>query len=344
MTLHTDSTCGCSRRGFLGTAMTCSAYVAFALAGAGPAVQRAFAGVALGEEIQTEPHARVEKIAEGVWAVVSTPFANGVENPETTTFSNGGIIAGRDGVLAIEGFATATGAAWQSDLALALTGRRPTHVVITHHHFDHSTGLVGYQRGNEGPEIISTMETRNLVIERIASPVENAEGPGQHLNPAGRILTPDRVIADASQPTEIDLGGRVVRLVPRAGHTASDLTIEIDDPRVIWTGDLCFNRLFPYFGDATPSLLAENGRALLTEADTVYVPGHGPVADAAGLRPYLDLLADIEVAARRFHDAGVSPGEAWERYEIPESLGEWTKFRPDVSRFAFEAWERELGG
>jgi glyoxylase-like metal-dependent hydrolase (beta-lactamase superfamily II) len=338
------SECGCSRRTFLGTAMSCSAHLAFVLSGAGVLTQRAFAGVALGEEIHTEPFARVERIADGIWAVVSTPFSQGMGDPQRTTFSNGGIIEGSEGVLVIEGFMTPEGAAWQSDLALELTGRRPTHVALTHFHPDHSTGLVGYQRGAEGPDIIATQETRRLLIDRRVMPIENVEGTGNRLSTGIRQLIPDRIITDADSPTAIDLGGRTVRLVPRAGHTPSDLTIEIDDPRVVWCGDLCFNGLFPYYIDALPSVLGETCHELLTDPDALYVPGHGPLADAAGLANYLALLDHIEAAAREFHAQGVPPREAWQRYAVPPTLGEWTKVRPDVHRLAFQAWERELGG
>jgi hypothetical protein len=54
------------------------------------------------------------------------------------------------------------------------------------------------------------------------------------------------------------------------------------------------------------------------------------------------LLADVGDAARRAVGKGTPAAEAWKSYEIPESLGSWALFRPDVTRFAFEAWEREL--
>jgi len=91
-------------------------------------------------------------------------------------------------------------------------------------------------------------------------------------------------------------------------------------------------------------VLAKTCDAFLKDPDTTYVPGHGPVTDADGLKPYLRLLAHVEAAARDAHAKGIPPAEAWKRYTIPDALGDWNKFRPDVYRFAFEAWARELGG
>ena len=72
-------------------------------------------------------------------AVAGTPLASG--DDARRTLCNGGVIAGRDGVLAVEGFATAAGAAWLAGEAERLAGMRPTHVVLTHYHGDHTTGL-----------------------------------------------------------------------------------------------------------------------------------------------------------------------------------------------------------
>ncbi len=330
----------CSRRAALGSGLSCAAYVALSLGLATSPARQLFAALPKHEVLKTEPFARVEKIADGVWAVVSTPFAGGMDQPRPTTFSNGGIIAGKDGVLAIEGFMTPAGAAWQSDLALALTGRRPSHVVLTHFHGDHSSGLAGYGHGAELPAMIATETTRKLLWERQAAEMKEPKGP---LAEAARLVVlPDRVIMDPSQPTEIDLGGRIVRLQPRAGHTASDVTIELDEPRMVWCGDLYFNGLFPYYGDALPSQLAQHTSAILQDADALFVPGHGALATAADAKPYLELLAHVEAAARAAHQAGTPAEQAWQSYKVPASLGEWTFFRPDVASFAFTAWYREL--
>ncbi len=331
---HTHSaSCACSRRDFLG----CGAFVAFSLAAGSTLTRRAFAAPLAGETVRTEPFARVEKLADGVWAVVSTPNISG----DMRTVSNGGIIAGRDAVLVVEGLNTPAGGAWLSETARVLTGRRPTHVVLTHLHGDHSNGLAGHLGGADAPTIIGTATTRRLLAERNSAP---PQGEGAMRRTPNPIVLPDSVIVDEMQPTEIDLGGRAVRLTPRMGHSPSDLTVELLEPRVFWCGDLVFNGMFPYYGDAIPSKLGAACNSMLKDRDTTYIPGHGAVADSAALAPYLALLADVEAAARRANEKGVPADEAWRTYETPAAIGEWAKFRPDVYRFAFEAWERELKG
>jgi glyoxylase-like metal-dependent hydrolase (beta-lactamase superfamily II) len=330
----------CTRRGFLGGAAgSCGAWIFFALAGSGAMGRRVFAAGPDSEIVGTEPFARVEKLGEGIWAVVSTPI-----DGDRTTMSNGGIIVGRDAVLVVEGFNTFAGGAWMSKLTEQLTGRRPTHVILTHHHPDHSNGLAGHLRDGQAPSIISRAQTRNLMAARSAT----FEGQKDEANPSPFLpvgqnqLLPNTVIADETEEVELDLGGRTVRLVSRLGHTPSDLTIEISDPRVVWCGDLVFNGFFPFFGDAIPSKLGETCRGFLRDPDTTYVPGHGVIADAEGLKPYLGLLDAIEEAARDYHAKGISAEEASHLFKVPPSLGEWMNVRPDRSRHAFVAWEREL--
>ena len=57
--------------------------------------------------VAREPFGALEKISDGVWALISTPLTG-----DRTTLSNGGIIAGANAVLAIEGFNQPQGAAW----------------------------------------------------------------------------------------------------------------------------------------------------------------------------------------------------------------------------------------
>jgi len=154
----------------------------------------------------------------------------------------------------------------------------------------------------------------------------------------------DVSILGLERPTRIDLGGRTVHLIPRQGHTPSDVTVELEDPSVVFCGDLVWNRMFPNYRDTTPSLFAASVRSLARERDTVYVPGHGALSDGGDIELYLQLINDVGSAARRAIEAGIPVPEAASRYSLPESLGEWVMFRPQYFEVAFRAWERELAG
>ena len=254
-----------SRRDFVARSGTCAAHLALAAAVAPDALRAAWARTPLGAVVAHEPFGSLEQVADGIWALISTPLGG-----DRTTLSNGGIIAGRSGVVAIEGFNLPAGAAWLGAKARELTGRWPTHVALTHYHADHANGVAGYLGGSDHPELRATKRTRDLVVER-----------NQPADPARVAALDQAVFIGADQPSTLDLGGRVVRVVPRRGHTESDVSIELDDPSIVFCGDLFWNAMFPNYVDAIPTKLSTSVRALRRKSDVIYVPGHGSVGRSA---------------------------------------------------------------
>jgi glyoxylase-like metal-dependent hydrolase (beta-lactamase superfamily II) len=317
------------RRTFLRESGACLAHLCL-LANVPPfRAQRAFAAAPAGLVVAQEPWGRLERIADEVWALISTPLE------DRTTLCNGGIVQGRAGVLAIESFARPEGATWLAQQARSLTGRWPDAVVLTHYHGDHTSGLSGYTVGGTSPAVRATRRTRELVQE------QDARREGEKDGVKERLLGGSALI-DAAAATTLDLGDRTVRIVPRTGHTASDVTIEIDDPSIVFCGDLVWNRMFPNYMDATPSLLSRDVRALVRERSTTYVPGHGALAMNPDLHNYIALIDDVEAAASRAHEAGTDAAAAGAAYRIPEALGEWLMFSPRYFETAIGAWLREL--
>lgn len=319
----TDSTV--SRRQFLAQSGSCAAHLALA-ASVMPNAARALWTRSMSRVVAREPFGNLERVADGVWALVSTPL-----NGDSTTVSNGGIIAGRNGVLAIEGFNKPAGAQWLAGKARELTGRWPTHVALTHYHSDHANGVAGYLTETDHPVLRATARTRDLVIER--NKPEDA---------SRSAAVRDSVLITATEPTTFDLGGRVVHVVPRLGHTESDISLELDDPSIVFAGDLFWNAMFPNFVDAIPTKLAASVRALRRTRDTLYVPGHGPLGHGAEYDRYVSMLDEVEHAARAGLAAGTTPADLGAKFALPASLGEWTLFNRVFYQRAFEAWYREV--
>lgn len=317
-----------SRRDFLATGGTCAAHIALAAAVAPRALLARWAGVPLGGVVATEPFGSLEKVADGIWALVSTPLTG-----DRTTLSNGGIIAGRSGVLAIEGFNMPRGAEWLAERARELTGRWPTHVVVTHYHADHANGVAGYLSGEHQPMVHATERTRALVGER-NKPADVSRAAA---------LADAEIIAPAS-PTSLDLGDRVVRVVPRAGHTDSDVSLEIEDPSVVFCGDLFWNGMFPNYVDARPRVLRAAVHAIRRDRATTYVPGHGALGGQAEYDRYALMLDEVEQAAARARREGKTAAEGAAAFTLPASLGEWTLFNKVFFERAFSAWYAETQG
>lgn len=267
--------------------------------------------------VASEPWGRLEEISEGIWALVSNPLE------DRTTLCNGGIVAGRAGVVVIESFASDEGARWMAQQAMRLTGRPPTHVVLTHHHGDHTGGLRGAAESAD-VVILATGLTRDTVLERSRN--------------APRDVLEGVAVLSGGGPTEIDLGDRSLLLVPRRGHTESDLSIEISDPSVVFCGDLVWNGMFPNYVDAVPDQLSRNVRVLRRREPTTYVPGHGPLADDAAIGAYIDLLDHVEAAARRAIERGITAEQAGEEYRLPQGMEDWVLFSPQYFERAIGRW------
>ncbi len=290
------------------------------------ALRELWAAEPRGPIVATEPFGRLERIADGVWALVSTPL-----NGDITTVSNGGIIVGSQAVLAVEGFNTPRGAQWLAGKARELTGRWPTHVIVTHYHSDHSNGVAGYLADDHHTEVRSTQITRDEVIAR-NKPADDARTAALH----------DAVLLSPTDAASFDLGGRTVGILPHLGHTDSDVALTIDELDLVFCGDLFWNAMFPNYVDAIPSKLAVSVRALRQRNARTYVPGHGAVGTPEDFDRYTAMIDDVERAARRAHEAGLSAADAAAAYVFPAATGQWTLFGKTFVERAFTAWYREL--
>ena len=160
-------------------------------------------------------------------------------------------MAGRSGVLAIEGFNQPAGARWLAEQARTLTGRWPTHVVVTHYHADHANGVAGYVADGARCAVHATAATRDAVLTR-----------NLPADPSRDAALRDAVLLAPDAAATLDLGGRTVQIVPRAGHTRE----RRDDRgrrraravrrRPVWNG------MLPNYVDARPAELATTVRTL----------------------------------------------------------------------------------
>jgi len=293
-----------------------------------PALRHSWVRSPLGSVVAREPFGSLERVADGVWALISNPLSG-----DRTTIANGGLIVGRNAVLAIEGFNQPQGALWLAGKSRELTGRWPTHVALTHYHADHANGVAGYLNASDRPELHATTRTRELVVER-----------NQPADASRAAALQDAAAIRPDGPSTLDLGGRVVHVVPRRGHTESDVSLELDDPNVVFCGDLFWNAMFPNYVDAIPTQLGQSVRSLRrATTETVYVPGHGALGRQPEYDRYVAMLDEVERAARASYAKGTPPADAAASFTLPDSLGAWTLFSKAFFERAFTAWYRDLG-
>ena len=327
--------------------MSCGFYATVAMAPL--AAKRGYGQKVTGQILGSRAFGRIEKLAEGVYALISTPFDAKGGAGDRRTHSNGGLIIGRDEVLAIDSYRTSEGANFLRDACIELTGRAPTLVVNTHFHFDHLGGTLGLLVGKTVPEVIMTETTRKLAFESYGK-VEDLKGEAfsQSLITkwGGRFTDASRIIENEEETEQIDLGGRMVSLMPMKGHTGSDLVIRDDPSGVTFGGDLIWDGIFPNFMSSTPSLWKAAVKRITGGERHLLVPGHGSVCqnDSEEMTVLSILMDEIEAHARGAFEKGDSSDEAAASFKVSESAGDWSYFRQGFHEIAMEAWYRELKG
>ena len=207
-----------------------------------------------------------------------------------------GLVTGRTGVLLIDCGTTLLEAASIAEDVVELTGRAVTHLVLTHHHFDHVLGSGGFADAVHyaAPAVAAALAEGIDGVRSYALQYGVDEG---ELDRAVRaVRPPDHVGLRA----DVDLGERVVLIEhPGRGHTDHDLVVvvpvvEPNEHVVVFCGDLVEESGDPAVDDGSDlaNWPAAIDRVLgLGGPDARYVPGHGAVVDADFLRRQRDWLA-----------------------------------------------------
>ena len=233
------------------------------------------AAPALAQEDFSKVEIQTEKLADTVYMM-------------TGSGGNLGVSAGDDGVFLIDDqFAPLTP---KIQAAIAKLSAKPVKFVLnTHWHFDHTGG--NENLGKAGAVIVAQENVRKRLSKdgfiAFLGMKTKAEPPI-----ALPAITFVRDIA-------FQMNGEEIRAfyVPRA-HTDGDTVVYFTKSDVVHTGDIFFNKLYPFIdtssGGSVAGVLAAADRVLRMAGDkTKIIPGHGPLATKADLKNYRDMLADI---------------------------------------------------
>lgn len=211
---------------------------------------------------------------------------------------NVGVVVGQRAALVVDTAMGPRNGARVLELARGLAGDRQLHLTITHFHPEHGFGAQAFRGAAH------TVYNRAQLDELHAKGQAYVEmfrgfGPGVAEALEGvELVDPDETYD--GERYELDLGGRRVELRTWGlAHTRADQVVWLPEERVLFTGDLVEERMFPIYPYFPPDDADVDGNrwiAVLEElkrlGPAVVVPGHGAVGDAS-------LIA----AARGFHEA-----------------------------------------
>lgn len=227
---------------------------------------------------------------------------------------NIGVSVGDDGIVMIDDQYAPLAPKIEAALR-TITDRPVRFVVNTHYHGDHTGGNEHF--GKSAPLV-----AHENVRRRLASGVSRR---GTTVPPAPAAALP---IVTFNDTLTIHLNGEDVRAVHMPhGHTDGDSVIWFTRSNVVHMGDHFFNGFFPFIdtenGGSVRGLIANVEKVLATVPDDArIIPGHGPLADKAALRRYVDVLRNTLAAVER----GVAAGKSLEQLREEKVLAQWDEW------------------
>lgn len=183
------------------------------------------------------------------------------------------------------------------DKAAEIAGRPVDFLINTHLHGDHVGANAAF--AETGAMIVA----HDNVRKRLAIDPSPAGGP------AG---LPVMTFSDAVTFHVNDHDAFVFHVA--AAHTDGDAIIHFRDINVIHAADVFFNNLFPFIdldngGSVAGFLAAQRRLVALADADTIIIPGHGPLANAADLQTAIDMLVDARARVAALVSEGKTEAE-----------------------------------
>jgi len=207
-----------------------------------------------------------------------------------------GLLVGDEYVVLIDDSFTPLGSALLEKIE-ELAGRPADFIINTHAHGDH-TGSNQFQAGN-GAIIVAHDNLRT----RMESDPEQNTGPG---------ALP--VITFSDEMTFHVNGHEAYVFHVETAHTDGDAAILFREANVIASGDLLFRGIFPFIdldsgGSVSGYKTAMQRLIDMSDDETRFISGHGPVATRADVQQDLNMLIDAESRVKALIDKGMNEGE-----------------------------------
>lgn len=264
-----------------------------------------------------------EPIGQGVWLVRGADAPIAAENGGA--IANSAIIATPAGTLLWDCGPSVRYARALRRQAEQLTGTPVVRVYVSHLHPDHGLGLAAFD-----PAIVAALPG---TIEALRAQGQGyADGMYRLLGDWMRgtdLLLPGRAIL---APEEA-FGGRSLRLLALAGHSAADLALLDAQTGLLLGGDLVFHHRAP----STPTADLATWRASLDRLEALahggVVPGHGPFdpGGTAAIEQTRDWIAWLDGALSQAVRDGLDMVEAGE-IAIPARFATMAAARYEVQR------------
>ncbi|MEB8434138.1 MBL fold metallo-hydrolase [Cocleimonas sp. KMM 6892] len=199
----------------------------------------------------------------------------GIATDNAGFISNAGVVITDAGVVLFDALGTPSLANKLLQKIREITDQPIVKVVVSHYHADHIYGLQVFKE--QGAEIIAPDGIYEYIDSEVASSrlEERQFSLDPWVNENTYIVKPDKILDDTEKFTvgNIDF---TINIIGKA-HSDADLTLFVENDKVLFTGDILFEGRVPFIGNHTKHWL-ETLQSLETNQVTALVPGHGPAA------------------------------------------------------------------
>ncbi|MGE5343420.1 MAG: MBL fold metallo-hydrolase [Candidatus Omnitrophota bacterium] len=235
-----------------------------------------------------------------------------------------------EGVLVIDSGTNPVEGRWIVERIKEKTDKPIKYVVLTHYHFDHSAGLMGFPKdvtvlahANCYQNISKYNEARRVSLVEKVLPGQ-IQGIRQELETLKKQNSPDikenetklenltrqleafqkaNVVLPSvtfEQQLVLRLGGEKIECIyPGPTHTNGSICVYVPDKKLLVTGDMVFNGFIPYIdwkaGSNTRNWIDQLGKLSQWNIETV-IPGHGEPVGKAVLDEQKRFLSDLRAS------------------------------------------------
>jgi glyoxylase-like metal-dependent hydrolase (beta-lactamase superfamily II) len=245
--------------------------------------------------------------AEGLVQVSASTYV--LPDDNVALVPNVGIVIGTEATLIVDtGLGPRNGETIRR-VVDTLSDHETIYVVATHYHPEHSLGFAGIGGG------------ARLVIPRVQEE-EMAGGAGIRDNFASRSAVTAELLAGVEYPAAdmpfddeivLDLGGLQARVFTRGPlHTRGDTIVWIEEERVLFTGDVVMQDIFPAFADRDGSVSRWLETLDVLEAlnPQVIVGAHTDRGDRTLIAAWREYFETLQARVATLRAAGVTVDEA----------------------------------
>ena len=246
-----------------------------------------------------------------------TPVAGQVYLLQGEGAGNVGVLADPAGMILIDSMFQRSAPSIRKAIQSLPGGDKVRFLINTHWHSDHADGNLAF---GPGSIIIAHDNVRALLSKPPA-----LMGQQSNAYPAGALPS-----VTYSSSMTLYVGDEPVRLVhyPNA-HSNGDTVVFFDKSKVMHTGDMFFQGMFPFMdvdngGDIENWVKQLDSIIASVPADIRIIPGHGPLVGISELKAFRQMLSDSADIVRN----QMKEGKTLEQVKaagLPEKFAPWTK-------------------